>query len=181
MAEKRMRAVELVTLGVLSMLILVILALLLASCVPAPTPGLNYEATLAYVEAGLANCEGELFGCMAQPTQTPHVIVVTPIPPTPMPVTATPPYPGNLVKCDEAPIGTTLYVTTRTTVRYWHAVDSNNLGQAEAGEAGKLIDKSKDANGLWWWRAEGLRTNDHPYGVTGWVKASVSACVPPKN
>jgi hypothetical protein len=151
-----------------------------------PTPGPDYEATIAAVQADKAACGegwyqtmGALNECLQRPTQTPHVIVVTPVPPTPIPVTPTPPYPANLVKCDEAPLGTRMYVTTRTTVRFWHSTGSNNLGQAEAGESGILKDKSKDADADWWWRADGLVTNDHPYGITGWVKAIYAGCVPP--
>jgi hypothetical protein len=148
------------------------------ACTATPTPGPDYGATLTAVAYDLDTCNMTLENCQNQPTQTPHVIVVTPVPPTPLPITPTPPYPANLVKCDEAPLGTRMYVTTRTTVRFWHSTGSNNIGQAEAGESGILKDKSKDADADWWWRADGLVTNDHPYGITGWVKAVYAGCVP---
>lgn len=175
----------------LTLLIALVVSALLSGCthwtLATPTPGPDYQATIDVAQARLTECLMANHGmgvaldeCRMRPTQTPHVIVVTPVPPTLVPVTATPPYPANLVACDEAPLGTRLYVTTRTTVRYWHSEASNNLGQAAAGESGVLIDKSKDADALWWWRADGLVTNDHPYGTKGWVKAIYSGCVPPK-
>lgn len=180
-------SMRLVLVGVaLTVLAALAIVFVLAGCTVPTTPTLNYEATLAYVQADLAICSEALGECdeaiaayWSLPTQTPFVIVVTPVPPLP---TATP----LAVSCEEAPLGTKVRVTTRTTVRYWHDDASNNLGQAEVGATATLIDKSMDADALWWWRVEGIRTNDYPYGekdgdpLKGWVKAMYAGCVPPK-
>ena len=170
--------------------ILLILAALTLGCNSNPghiilTPSPDYQATIDVALAEKAACGegwyqtmGALNDCLLRPTQTPHVIVVTPVPPTPTPVA--------LVSCVDAPLGTKVQITTRTTVRYWHSDASNNLGQADVGAIGQLIDKSMDDDALWWWRLVSIETNDYPYGtkdgdpLKGWVKAIYSGCVPPK-
>lgn len=157
-----------------------------------PTPRPDYEATIAVAQHEMSECIGELNSaqmseaeCWSQPTQTPHVIVVTPVPPTPIPVTPTPPYPANLVSCKDAPLGTRIYATNGATLRYWHSATSNNLGQAVVGTYGMLIDKSMDDQQQAWYREQGMRTNDYPYGekdgapLKAWIRDNSSGCVPP--
>jgi hypothetical protein len=170
------------------MLAMVLIVVLLIGCVPTPasTPRPDYQATIDVALADKAACGegwyqtmGALNQCLTRPTGTPNVVVWTPVPPTPTAVA--------LVSCKDAPIGTKVVVTQGTTARYWHdEISGKNLGYAQAGASGTLIDKSMDADALWWWRVQGLRTGDFPYGsrdgepLKAWVKAIYSACVPPK-
>lgn len=186
MAERRMRLIELVLIGMLGLIAFLIVGLMLSGCVPAPVPTPDYQATIAAVETASAYCADKVYLCETRPTQTPHVIVVTPVSPTLVPVTATPPYPSNLVSCKDAPLGTRIYATNGATLRYWHSKTSNNLGQAYVGTWGMLIDKAFDDNHEPWYREQGMRTNDFPYGtkdgepMKAWIGEYSSGCVPPK-
>lgn len=171
-------------------LAIVVIVLFMSACTSNPTPIIptprpDYEATIAVLQADKAACGegwyqtmGALNDCLQRPMATPKVIVVTPVPPP----TATP---VPWVSCESANYDWTVVVHTGTTVREWHDDTAQNLGYADIGATGRLIDKSMDADALWWWRAEGIRTGDYPYGekdgdpLKGWVKAIYSGCVPP--
>lgn len=158
---------------------------LLSACTPRPPSGPNYEATLAYVEAdlgvcaeGLAECDEAYAILVNAPTQTPYIIVVTPVPPTKVP-TATPP---AVVSCENMDAGTIVKVVTRTTVRSYHSTtDGTNLGQAEVGTLAVLIDTWYDTGAsVRWIKADDFETNDHPEGVRGYVKELYAGCIPPE-
>jgi hypothetical protein len=173
-----------VFIGAMVCLAAVAIMLAVAACTPAPTPipgpdyratldGVSAEATLTaadYATCGEAwyNTMGALNECLLRPTPLPVIVTATAIP------TATP---DPLVSCENKPEGTIVVIHTRTTVRGFHQDNSDNLGQAEAGERAILIDTWYDTGtGLRWIKADWISTNDYPDGIRGYVKETYAGC-----